>query len=361
MIGPHRNHGARLREFEWAGQRCVSLENVQLRAVLCLDKGCDIVELTHKPSDTETLHQAPAGPLAKGALLSSALAAGTFRDQFSGGWYVMLPNGPVPCEHRGVSYGQHGEAAFAPWACAIEEDHAGEVAIRAWTRLRRMPLLIERRIALSGDGGTLRIDEAVTSEAAHPLEVLWGHHPTFGEPLIDANARIDMPPCRVATAPVAPPAAILTPGVTGAWPNVDDADLSRIPEAVTNAQDFARLDEFASGWFAIRNPARGAGVALRWDETLFPLLGYWRLLGGGNDYPWYGARTMLALEPCCDLPSVAEAAARGTAITLAPGERRGTRIDATVFAADDRAVTEVGWEGDLVFSPVAPREIADAA
>lgn len=360
MIGPHRNHGARLREFTWTGLRCVSLENATLRAVLCLDKGCDIVELTHKPSDTETLHQAPAGPLPKGALLSSALEAGIFRDQFSGGWYVMLPNGPMPCEHRDVYYGQHGEAAFAPWSYAIDEDHAGEVAIRAWTRLRRMPLLIERRIALSADGGTLRIDEAVSNEAAQTLEVLWGHHPTFGERLIDANTQLDMPPCRAATTAEAPPAATLSPGMTSAWPQIGDTDLSRIPDAVVNAQDFVRLDEFASGWFAIRNPARGAGVALRWEEELFPLLGYWRLLGGGDDYPWYGARTMLALEPCCDLPSVADAASRGTAITLKAGERRETRIHATVFAADDRAVTGLDWQGRIAYT-AADREGAGHA
>ncbi|MGK6319627.1 hypothetical protein [Sphingomonas sp. DT-204] len=56
---------------------------------------------------------------------------------------------------------------------------------------------------------------------------------------------------------------------------------------------------------------------------------------------------MLALEPCCDLPSVAEAAARGTAITLGPGERRATRIEATLFAAGDRPVRDVAWGGAL--------------
>ncbi|HVJ03162.1 MAG TPA: DUF4432 family protein [Sphingomonas sp.] len=347
MIGQHRNHGARMREFTWRGHRCVSLENAQLRAVFVLDKGCDLVELTHKPSDTETLHQAPAGLAPLGTLPSSALAVGNFRDQFPGGWYVMLPNGPGPCEHRGASYGQHGEATFLPWDYAVERDDPGGVAIRAWTRLRRTPLVIERRIALDWAGATLVIDESVTSEAAHPLEVLWGHHPTFGAPLIEAGSAVDLPPCTMVTANVPPPAATLRPGTRSAWPELGGEDLSVIPGDRRNAQDFLHCEEMASGWFAVRNPRRGAGVAVRWDETLFPLLGYWRLLGGGNDYPWYGARTMLALEPCCDLPSVADAAARGTAIVLASGERRETRIEATLFAAGERAVRDVAWGGML--------------
>lgn len=347
MIGPHRNHGARLREFVWRGHRCVSLENATLRAVFVLDKGCDLVELTHKPSDTETLHQAPAGLAPLGTIVPSALAAGTFRDQFPGGWYVMLPNGPGPCEHRGASYGQHGEATFLPWDYAIERDDAAGVAIRAWTRLRRTPLTIERRIALDAANATLVIDEAVTSEAAHPIEILWGHHPTFGAPLIEAGSAVDLPACAILTAKTPPPAATLLPGARGPWPMLADQDLSVVPADRDNAQDFVRCEELESGWFAVRNPRRGAGVAVRWDEALFPLLGYWRLLGGGDDYPWYGARTMLALEPCCDLPSVADAAARGTAVTLAPGERRETRVEATLFAADARPISSVAWGGAL--------------
>ena len=345
--GPHRNQGARLREYVWQGRRCVSLENAVLRVVIAIDKGCDILELTHKPSDTETLHQAPAGMFPPLGMQSSPLAGGGFRDQFPGGWYVMLPNGPGPCEHRGIAFGHHGEATFLPWNYAVEEDRAERVALRCHARLRRMPLLIERRIRLDAEGGVLRIEEAVTNESAQPLDILWGHHPTFGAPLLAPGARIDLPAAQTATGEAPPPAATLPAGQSGAWPMLGGDDLSTFPDSARNSQDFARIAGFDAGWFAIRNPARGAGVALRWDEKLFPLLGYWRLAGGGDDYPWYGSRAMLALEPCNDLPSLTEAAARGTAIRLAPGETRATALVATLFAADARAVTGMDWDGGL--------------
>lgn len=344
---PHRNHGARLRDYVWQGRRCISIENATLRAVIAIDKGCDILELTHKPTDTETLHQAPSGMFPALGTQSSPLPGGGFRDQFPGGWYVMLPNGPAPCEHGGIAFGHHGEATFLPWSLSIEEDRPDRVAVRCHVRLRRMPLLIERRVVLAAEGGVLRIEEAVTNESSQPLDMLWGHHPTFGAPLLEGGARIDLPPSHLATGDEAPPAATLPPASSGRWPLLGGEDLSVFPGDGRNSQDFVRVGGFGEGWFAIRNPRLGAGVALRWDEKLFPLLGYWRLAGGGPDYPWYGSRTMLALEPCNELPSVAEAAAKGTAIRLEAGETRATQLVAALFAADGRPVTGMEWDGRL--------------
>lgn len=325
-FGPHRNSGCRLRDYVWRGRRCLSLENETLRAVICADKGGDILELLHKPTDTEMLHQAPAGVSRPGDVQPSPLAVGAFRDEFPGGWYMMLPNGPVPCTHRGAEYGQHGEATFLGWDVSVEADRADRVSILLHTRLRRTPLAVERRVTLESGRATLTIEEQLTSEAAHPIEILWGHHPTFGAPLIEAGTRIDLP---------------ASAGLS--------ADLGVMPEDTVTLHDFTRFDALGEGWFAVSNDRRGAGVALRWDETLFPTLGLWRMLGGEGDYPWYGARRMVALEPACDLPSLAEAAVRGTAIALAPGQTVATRIEATLFAPVG-TVRGVGWGGEIAFA-----------
>ncbi len=335
-FGQHRNHGCRLREIVWRGRRCVSIENETVRMLICADKGADILELTHKPTDTEMLHQAPAGLSPPQDSLSSPLGVGAFRDLFPGGWYLMLPNGPVPCRHRGAEHGQHGEATFLAWNIVIEEDRAERVAVTLHTRLRRTPLSVERRFTIERGSGTVRLDERVTSEAAHPIEILWGQHPTFGAPLIEAGTRIDLPAG----------ATWAMQGESrhsGTWPASDGAAnaLGRVPDDAIDLHDFTRVDDLSAGWFAVSNDRRGAGVALRWDEKMFPMLGLWRMLGGEGDYPWYGARRMIALEPACDLPSLAEAAARGTAIVLAPGETAAARWDITLFTP--------GWGGAIRF------------
>lgn len=104
----------------------------------------------------------------------------------------MLPNGPVPCEHRVAGYGQHGEATFLAWEESIEEDRPERISVVMHTRLRRTPIAVERRVALQSDRATLTIEETIVSGAAHPIEVLWGHHPTFAAPLIEAGTRIDL-------------------------------------------------------------------------------------------------------------------------------------------------------------------------
>src|SRR3569833_2568001 len=129
--------GCWLREYVWRGRRCIALENETLRVVICADKGGDILELLHKPTDTEMLHQAPAGVSRPGPGQPTPLAAGAFRAQFPGGWYMMLPNVPAPCTHRGAEYGQHGEATVLGWDVSVETDRADRVSILLHTRLRR--------------------------------------------------------------------------------------------------------------------------------------------------------------------------------------------------------------------------------
>lgn len=325
-FAPHRNRDCRLREFTWRGRRCVSLENQTLRVVICIDKGCDILEFTHKPTDTECLHQAPASLTRPTDAFTSPLPEGAFRDHFPGGWYVMLPNGPEPCTHRGATFGFHGEATLLAWDATILDDHPDRVSIACHVRLRRTPVLIERRFTLERDSATLILDEQITNESPGSLEVLWGHHPTFGDPLVEDGAQIFLPrDARLSN---------------GGRPE----DLSVVADAVV--QDFIRADDLTAGWCALFNPRRAVGFALRWDETLFPMLGVWRLLGGGPDYPWYGARRMIALEPACDLPSLAKAAAAGTAVRLAAGETRATRLEASLFSGPGEVV-DVEWGGQV--------------
>lgn len=350
MRGDHRNHGVRLRDYVWRGRRCISVENEIVRAVFCADKGADLIELTHKPSDTEVLAQSPRGLAWPADLSSSPLPGGPFRDVFPGGWYVMLPNGPGPCEHRGASYGHHGEATFLAFEVDVIEDSVERVEIAFSTRLRRTPIAFERRVALARGSGVLTMTETVISSAPCDLEILWGHHPTFGGPFLE-EARVHLPEARARTGE-AQPGARIAPHQDGPWRSLrgtDGApfDVTAGPRMDEGAQDFVLLTDLAAPWFALTNDRLGVGVAVRWEDDLFPVLGLWRVAGGVHDYPWWGRSCMLALEPACDLPSLAEAAARGTAVRLAPGKPRTTRIEATLFSPKMATVVAVDPGGDI--------------
>jgi hypothetical protein len=348
-----RNFGARLREFEYRGHRCVSMENARLRVVIAADKGADILELLYKPLDVECLWRSRGGLRPpEHVRFSSPLATGHFREYFPGGWYEMLPNGPGPCTHRGAHFGFHGEATFLPWDYRIERDDPDEIRVRFWTRTLRLPLLIERVMSLSRDGATLGLDERLVSEAAHQVECVWGHHPTLGWPLVDGGTRVFLPPC-TAVVPDEPPAGTrFDAGERSAWPRLrgragEALDVSTIPSPEAGRfQDVIRLEDLVDGWFAVVNPSRRVGFALRWDRAVFPLLAMWHLWGGPDDYPWYGTPYLLALEPVTELPSLASAAAKGSALVLQPGQPIETTLEATLFESP-LEVTHVGPAGDV--------------
>ncbi len=297
-FAPHRNHGCRLREFVWHGRRCVSLENAVARVVVCADKGSDILEFSHKPTDTELLYQAQQGLGAPNDLASSPLAGGPFRDSFAGGWFIMMPNGPEPCEHRGAAFGHHGEATHLAWDYTITDDRPERIEVVFRTRLRRMPLMMERRMVMTEKTGTLSLIETVRNESPQAIDVLWGHHPCFGAPFIDSDCEI----------------------VVGDGMGVDVRE---------GQNDFTILTP-SIGHYEIHNRQRGVGFSLAWDVSLFARLGVWRQWGGASDYPAYG-RHIVALEPMVYFPSLADAAARGTALKLAAGEARTTQLEACVF------------------------------
>jgi len=351
-----RNSGCRLREFVYRGQRCVSLENAALRVVIAADKGADIIEFLYKPRDVECLWRSRHGLRDDAHLrLSNPLPGGHFREYFPGGWYEMLPNGPQPCEHRGAAFGHHGEATLLPWDYRIVRDDADGVGVIFSVRLGRIPLYLERAMFLEGEGGTVRLEERVTNESAQTVEFLWGHHPTFGAPLVEPQTRIFLPAgTRASTADTVPEGSRVAASTRGDWPslaaaagaNQGDIDMSVVPPANAGSHEFVRLDGFSEGWFAIVNPQRDVGFALRWDADTFPMAGLWQIWGGAPDYPWYGTPHLLALEPASDLPSLAESVQRGTAIVLEGGQSRSTELEATVFTG--RAdVSHVGAGGKI--------------
>lgn len=345
-----RNYNCRIREFIYREHRCVSLENEILRIVVAADKGSDIIEFLHKPTDTELMWQSANGLRAPAHFRPSApLATGHFREYFAGGWYEMLPNGPAPCQHRGAEFGFHGEATLLPWNYRVELDEPECVAIKFEVRLNRLPLRVEKTLKLESQSATLRISERIVNETGQEVEFLWGHHPTFGYPFITEDCRIYVPPCRVEIAENVPVNNRLAPSQNAVWPTVlgangETIDLSQMPAPEARSHDFARLEDFKDGWFAIVNEQQSLGFALRWDEKVFPIMGLWQIARGATDYPWYAMNYLLAIEPACDLPSLAEAARRGTALKLAAGEKLETALEATVFR-QPQAIKKVEWNG----------------
>jgi galactose mutarotase-like enzyme len=182
-----RNWGCRISdEFTYRDMRLLVMENEIVRVTILLDKGTDIYEFLHKPSDTDFMWRTPKGvrPPMK-SLDMIAPSVGPFSDFYEGGWQECMPNGGNPCEYKGAELGQHGEVWGVPWRCQITEDDPEIVQAKTWVRTNRTPFLLEKTFTLRAGSGALEIDEALTNEGAEPMDLMWGHHPALGEEFLE--------------------------------------------------------------------------------------------------------------------------------------------------------------------------------
>lgn len=307
-----RNYGCRISEFAFRGLRCVSLENQVIRVSVAADKGADLYEFLHKPSDTEFLLHTPLGLRSQPPVLPTInLREGSFSDFYEGGWQELLPAaGDFPCEYKGAQFGQHGEVSLLPWRYHIEEDSPERIAVTFSVDATRTPFHLERTMMLENGLPALRIREKVTNTGDELMEFMWAHHPAFGWPFLEEGCRIDLPPCKVVVLASETPSTSRLVEQEGEWPRVEGkngtvVDLSRMPAPETKAHDLAFLRGFNEGRYSITNSRLGLNFWLSWQREVFPNLWFWQVTRGAFGYPWYGTTYNLALEPiprcspCC--------------------------------------------------------------
>jgi hypothetical protein len=134
-------------------------------------------------------------------------------------------------------------------------------------------------------------------------------------------------------------------GAAGRWPRLGDTDLSSVPDG--RSEHLCFLPGVRDGWAALREPARG-GVALAWDARVWPDVWLWQQIGG-EEFPWYGQPSIVALEPHRAWPADGLAAARerGRSLTIPPRGRVDAWLTATLFADGDRPVRGVRRDGTV--------------
>jgi len=123
------------------------------------------------------------------------------------------------------------------------------------------------------------------------------------------------------------------PGAPG---GVRDASRVRAREAGVFGGHWATLED---GWVALTDTATRRGIALAFDQGVFPFAWLWQVYAG-----WRGHHH-LALEPWTSRPMDLEGAlASGSARSLEPGERLETSVAFVVYAGldDVRAVARSG-------------------
>jgi hypothetical protein len=249
--------------------------------------------------------------------------------RYTGGWPLLFPNGGDACTVDGVFHGFHGEASITPWTVS-----ASATTVRLTRRFFTVPVTMNRQLIIESD--QLIIQEELQMHGSRPIDVMWGHHPSFGSDLLAGPLEITTSVRRVTVDDSYDPATNpLIPGTAGDWPIVagkhGSFDLSH-PSKTMAA--LAYLHDFDTAWVVLRRLDNAIAVALTWDAKQFPCAWLWVELGGTVEAPWHGRTRLIGIEPNTTRPAlgIAEAKARGGALLrLDPGTNLRTALRLRVF------------------------------
>lgn len=347
-----RNFGCRAMEYLYRGLRTVTLENELIRVTVLADKGSDIIEFLHKPSDTDFMWRSPLGVRNPATFVPTApRPEGAFLDYYPGGWQECLPSGGNPASYAGTSFGPHGELCLIPWEYTLTEDEPERVTLRLRVRTYRTPLFVEKWLTLTSGRPVLQIRERLVNEGHEPVELMWGHHPAFGPPFLDDSCVVDLPGALV-RATDALPTHRYRPGSGYVWPYVpardgELLDISKIAPPETRSHDTLFLTELAAGWYAVTNTRRAVGFGMAWPAELFGALWFWQVYGGAFGSPWFGRTYNIAIEPwTTPHTTIEEAIAQGSSRHLGPGEALEAELCAVAYAGL-RRVTGISPSGEV--------------
>jgi hypothetical protein len=348
-----RNFGCRATEVVYRGLRTFSLENELLRVTLLADKGGDIIEFLHKPSDTDFMWRSPHGVRNPATFVPTIQRPeGAFLDYYPGGWQDCLPTGGNAATHVGTNFGPHGELCLIPWEAILVEDRPERIVLRLQVRAYRTPLFVEKHLMLERGTAVLTINERLVNEGGEPLDLMWGQHPAFGPPFLDESCVVDLPGARV-RATTDQVTHRYKPGEGYHWPLVPDRngtpiDISRIPAPTAQTHDTLYLTDLQAGWYAVTNTDRAVGFGMVWPLEVFNTLWFWQVYGGAFGSPWFGRTYNIALEPwTTPQTTITEAIAQGTRRRLEPGAALQAEFRAVAYAGL-RQVTAISPSGAVI-------------
>lgn len=304
------------------GLPVVTLENRQIRVVICPTLGARVLHFEHRASGIDMLWQNPR-------IEHRIVPIGaSYDDNFAGGWDELFPNdlaGPV----GDAIYPDHGELWCQPWDHTIEHADAESVTLYLRRTGAVTTTTVEKWITLRTNESQLRFRHRITNHGPAALDFLWKLHPAL---TVDEGDRIDVPG---ATGELVDPSfgRVTTPPHFS-WPLAPQAngqaiDMSVVPP-IDGTRDFVYVRDLSDGWCALRRTQHGIGFGLTFPTSVFNSVWLFMTFGG-----WRGYATVV-LEPCTTVPKDLNAAIRaGTARRLATGASLECEVHAILFEGND--------------------------
>ncbi len=293
------------------GGPIVQLENEHLRCSTLPWFGGVIVELTHKASGIDVL--APGlGAIHTAMSQPHPMAAGQeYHNRRIGGWPELFPTGSAVADYYGKPQPFHGESNQRRWDHAIIEPGPERAVARLTLHCQAAPLRLDREMILDAGSEQLVLRETVTNDSDLEIQFMWGHHPTYGRPLLAEGAVIELPDCRL---------------IEG------DESMLNIPGPDAGVGNMFYAADLAEGRFGLFNPALGLGTGVRFDADVFRYLWLWQEFGSSRKAPAFGRWYYAAIEPFTALPEGMDAHGdAGPSAMVGPHETLATELAAFFY------------------------------
>ena len=165
----------------------VSIASKDLRVTVDPQVGGTITSITHLGLGLSVLGTVPWKAIDAPIESFAARDETEWLTRYTGGWPILFPNGGDACTVDGVFHGFHGEASISPWTAKASPE-----SLRLTRRFQSVPVEMQRELTVVGD--MLIIRERLRMSGSRPIDVMWGHHPTFGSDLLAGPWR--SPPAR---------------------------------------------------------------------------------------------------------------------------------------------------------------------
>lgn len=334
-----RNWGCRVNhELTYRGLRMMVLENELIRVSVLLDKGGDILEFLHKPTDTDFMWRSSLGVrphINQHPTLPDPV--GPFSDFYEGGWQEVLPNGGRVCQYRGADMGLHGEVWGVPWQYQVLTDEPEQVSVKMWVRTARSPYLLEKTLTLRSGKPVLEIDETLHNESDQDMDLMWGHHPAFGPPFLSEHCVVSSGAQKVVVDPNVPSDGRFAPLQEFPWPvgqarDGSMVDVRRIDPPESKLEDMLYLTDLSDGWYALTNTEKRVGFGMAFDTDVFRHIWYWISLCGNQNSPAWGRWYVVALEPFSSYPAIlTECMKHGRQLRIGGGQSISTWLRAVAY------------------------------
>ncbi len=268
-----RTEGARVSDdLSVKDLRLVVMENDRVRVSVLVDKGADIVEFVDKRTGTDFLWRTANGIRSPKSEPNFLGATEAFNAYYEGGWQELFPHGSSPLDIHGVTLPRHGEVQALGWKYAIVKDTPEEVSVRFSVRTPVSPFVLERTMTMNASDPWVRFDERATNTGASDFDIMWGHHPAFGEPFLSGDCAIELPKGK---------------------PVDGDLSMCKINPKGRKGGHMWFLTGFAQGWYGIFNSKRKVGFGMKFDPKFFPVIWIWQGYSDSN----FGRSYACAIEP----------------------------------------------------------------